>query len=243
MDPTVVRALAQRFEALMAEKRRNRQSRTAAQQTPPSAAQTDTTGPTPTQQQRQQVNHNQDPLYREVMSLSFKPQSYLRPGLLDKALDTLDLGKIYTWAEEYAAECPELGHQDCVIKGLLKLFKSGGFFTWVNAPQCSRCGGETQMRGVEQPSVEERRRGAGRTEVYQCRTCGVGAVERFPRYDDAEMLLETRKGRCGEWANCFTLCCLALGSRARWVWNAEDHVWTEVYSETLKRWIHCDSCE
>jgi peptide-N4-(N-acetyl-beta-glucosaminyl)asparagine amidase len=66
---------------------------------------------------------------------------------------------------------------------------------------------------------------------------------RFPRYNHPGKLLETRGGRCGEWANCFCLCLRALEFDARYILDWTDHVWAEVYSNSQKRWQHADPCE
>ncbi|CAO3591406.1 unnamed protein product [Absidia cylindrospora] len=97
------------------------------------------------------------------------------------------------------------------------------------------------MTGHTQPNQQYLHHGASVVELYQCTSCH--SYIRFPRYNDPAKLLQTRRGRCGEWANCFTLCCRAVGVEARLVLDKTDHVWTEIYSNYQRRWIHCDPCE
>lgn len=129
---------------------------------------------------------------------------------------------------------------DALIKRLLSWFKKD-FFRWVNQPECDHCNASTRGVGSVPPDASEILHGANRVELYECDSCKKHT--RFPRYNSVGKLLETRRGRCGEWANCFTLCCIAMGFQARYVLDFTDHVWTEYYSQTRKRWVHLDSCE
>uniref|UniRef100_A0A7S3QU05 Transglutaminase-like domain-containing protein n=1 Tax=Dunaliella tertiolecta TaxID=3047 RepID=A0A7S3QU05_DUNTE len=130
--------------------------------------------------------------------------------------------------------------QDYLACELMQWFKRS-FFKWVNAPPCAFCGSKTTGAGVQPPNQEERAFQASRTEIYCCSVCS--SITRFPRFNDVGKLLETRKGRCGEFANAALLCCRAIGLTARYIWDSEDHVWTEYWSDALQRWVHMDFCE
>ena len=147
--------------------------------------------------------------------------------------------------EEELKQATSFNYIDQLVKELLKWFKEE-FFVWVNKLGCPHCGNEDQNQirhlAACRPYKEEHHRGkASVIERYQCLKCQ--KVYEFPRYNDIRTLLLTRKGRCGEWNNCFIAILRSLDIDVRYIWNAEDHVWCEYYSENQKRWIHLDACE
>ena len=170
---------------------------------------------------------------------------YENPTIQEKARQTIPLESLQVEADKNLKSAQAKGEskqdiRDFLLLALLKWFKYT-FFKWVDTLPCNKCGGATQHNGSVQPSSDDLRWGASRVEAHICRICQVNT--RFPRYTNPEKLLDTRKGRCGEWADCFTLCCRALGFEARFIMDWTDHVWTEVYSNSRSRWLHCDPCE
>ena len=129
------------------------------------------------------------------------------------------------------------------VKELLHWYKKE-FFSWCNKPKCPLCDSDKNIEAVGtcRSNEFERKYQSYNTEVYSCIGCG-GIEVRFPRYNAPIKLVQTKTGRCGEWANLFGAILYACGFKTRFVSNYEDHVWNEFYNEEEKRWIHVDSCE
>lgn len=89
---------------------------------------------------------------------------------------------------------------------------------------CTACQNreENAFIGFLRPSAEERTARAGRTEMYSCSKCR--AVSRFPRFNFLNRVLQTRKGRCGEYSMLMYRMLRLLQYAVRWVVDWADHV-------------------
>lgn len=187
---------------------------------------------------------------REIYSTSQKQCHIYQNAVWQSiVMDTIDLNLIYENVDKMTAHGNDDSGNDAVytdnlVKELLRYFKQD-FFKWCDKPECENCHSTDKNKmkfiGPRQPTEEERKYDCGNTELYQCEECN--GFTRFPRYGDPIKLLETRKGRCGEWCNLFTLILNSFGLRVRYVANKEDHVWCEYFSDNLNRWVHVDPCE
>lgn len=192
------------------------------------------------------IPQRSSPIIANALSNHNHLSFYKDPTAIDCALETIDLPKILLGVDERESNPDSnLAYEDHVVLETLKYFKND-FFKWVNHPECENCGQDgDNMEGLG--AIRPTEPGphlVGVIERYRCKTCNT--ITEFPRMNNPVSLLEFRKGRCGEWVNCFILVLKAvLGeeSRVRYVWNQEDHVWCEYYSRALQRWVHLDPCE
>ncbi|XP_014477524.1 PREDICTED: peptide-N(4)-(N-acetyl-beta-glucosaminyl)asparagine amidase [Dinoponera quadriceps] len=130
----------------------------------------------------------------------------------------------------------ELSLRDFLLVTFTSWFKRE-FFKWVDVPMCPVCSIKCiYLNAISSSDVQ-----CSRVEMFRCPKCREKVP--FPRYSHPKPLLKTRRGRCAEWANVFTLMCRSLKYDARLVYDETDHVWTEVWSPTRNKWIHVDPCE
>lgn len=201
----------------------------------------------PSKEKARVTDNSSAQILSQVATILDELKRYSYGPNLDKALDAIDLPRIYSGVDKRELENTDgsLGYQDFIVLETLDYFKNH-FFKWVNKPECPQChkDGDNMIgkgrKGPPSPNPDQ----IGMIEVYWCNTCNKEVT--FPRIGSPAKLLETRKGRCGEWVSCFILVLRAvLGdeARIRYVWNREDHVWCEYYSNKLGRYVHLDPCE
>lgn len=157
----------------------------------------------------------------------------------EKARAIIPVDLIHERTGKRMAESKEMCHAEALTRELLGWFKDD-FFKWMDTGDCERCKIKTISAGGDRPTEQELHFGAGTVELHKCPNCQT--ISRFPRYNDPVKLLETRRGRCGEWANCFGLVLTAMGLENRYVIDFTDHVWNEIQIKAGV-WKHCDSCE
>ncbi|KAL7719090.1 N-glycanase 1 [Entamoeba marina] len=174
-------------------------------------------------------------LILQILSYVEKTNIYEQPNNQAKVLTIVPYQTFNITLEQIREHKLDIEEMQLIVKW----FKNT-FFHWVE-DHCLNCGSKSLRRENGVPNQQEEQHMAGRVEVMICNSCKT--IRRFPRYNDPVKLLETRVGRCGEYANCFTFICRSLGYTARLVLDTTDHVWTEFYSRNEQRYVCVDPAE
>ncbi|CEL55867.1 peptide-N4-(N-acetyl-beta-glucosaminyl)asparagineamidase [Rhizoctonia solani AG-1 IB] len=202
---------------------------------------TATPGTQPSATARDNIPRREPNIFSTLRSLDKQMDNYENKELLDLAREEIPMERIRAEATALQqSDSPLACEEDALAHVLVHWFKHE-YFKWADPIKCPRCGGKTSVAGMVPPAPYERDGGAGRVELHVCEGEN-GACDgsfRFARYNDLKYLMRTRIGRCGEWANLYTISLHDL----QLVWNKEDHVWNEYFSPAAGRWIHTDSCE
>lgn len=156
------------------------------------------------------VINSSNSFIQQIETLSDSIMQYEDPLLQESALKliplenlklkaTKKLRKIQKHISSGALKEPEPLMDELLLEELTEWFKAD-FFTWINKMPCKICKNEN-TKAVGNVVID-----GVRVEKYIC----CNTVTEFHRFNDIAKLLQTRSGRCGEWANCFTFLCRCL---------------------------------
>lgn len=171
-----------------------------------------------------------------ILSLNIEAHSQLVKDLCNDK-DAINKAREIVPFAELIEDCPEIlenefAYQEKLLE-LLTVWFRNNFFQWFKPPVC--CDNEmvyhTDYVNIQGLKVEQ----------YKCLKCN--GHHDFVRYNEGAILLDTREGRCGEWAYCFFVILKAFDFDVRLIFDSTDHVWNEVWSISQERWIHVDACE
>ncbi|VDK23501.1 unnamed protein product [Taenia asiatica] len=180
---------------------------------------------------------------------------YANPAYQALARKAVPLDSLLKEAAELNKTSPTKVGPYSLLRALLRWFKED-FFTWVQDRVCDKCGSVmTSISGL--PTEAESKEGSAHlVEIYTCPTSSLHPQKRFPRFNNPAKLLQTKEGRCGEWAGCFCFILASLrkpsgdGKKAgndadaakgapwfpgvRLVFDVSDHVFCEVWLTDLE---------
>ncbi|CAD7966194.1 unnamed protein product [Amoebophrya sp. A25] len=180
---------------------------------------------------------------RRILADAMKVRTYEDRELQTACLNQIPVPELFESAKKRVEDaCGSKDFPTAFLEVLVSWFKHR-FMKWpeANPPSVHCPGGKCKPAGACQSNESEQIFDAQNTELYSC--LETRREQRFPRYNNVFKLLETRMGRCGEWANTFAAMLRAVGFETRYIADTTDHVWNEVWLPSKSRWVHVDPCE